>query len=145
MKIALEVLINLLDVLRSEGIGGQETNETTVDLSDIVAFTKEVKSTRIFAVVAQQLKINATEQDVKLLVVARHWQLVDGAGAARTVRRVRAAAVNWCCQLPGLGVLWVPTPAEVVKLVAEAKQIARLVEIGEEEEAPELAQVWVRH
>merc|ERR1712151_1001091 len=69
--------INLLEVLRAEGIGGQESKTTTVDLSDIAAFTKEVKSPRIFTVVAQQLKINATDQDVQLLVVTRHWQLVN--------------------------------------------------------------------
>jgi len=77
LKCAFEVLINLLEVLRSEGIGGQESNTTTVDLSDIAAFTKEVKSPRIFTVVAQQLKINANENDVQLLVVTRHWQLVN--------------------------------------------------------------------
>merc|ERR1712151_199680 len=69
--------INLLEVLRAEGIGGQESKTTTVDLSDISAFTKEVKSPRIFTVVAQQLKINANETDVQLLVVTRHWQLVN--------------------------------------------------------------------
>jgi len=77
LKCAFEVLINLLEVLRAEGLGGPEAMTTTVDLSDLAAFTKEVKSPRIFTVVAQQLKINAMETDVQLLVVTKHWQLVN--------------------------------------------------------------------
>jgi len=78
LRRSLLVLVELVELLNSEG-WAQQSGEMTirVDLSDLAAFARQVKSPRIFEAVTGQLHFTMTGAEVRVGVSTQHWHRVD--------------------------------------------------------------------
>merc|ERR1712232_756240 len=75
---ALGILAVLADTLFRDGFADQSREPAiTVDLQDLLAFTKEVRSTRIFLAVADNCHIEWVGEELHMLVDTKHWLRVN--------------------------------------------------------------------